>query len=122
VRLDDYIETNHVSRLDFVKVDVEGAERLVINGFLKGLARFQPILALEVSAAWSQDFGYLPTELLQEVRTLGYNQFDQVGKRGKLVPLKTFTHLNELRESIDVICSVAPSHDSRLLRLRSTGT
>ena len=37
-KLDDYIMENDISRIDFVKLDVEGAEKLVFEGSLETLS------------------------------------------------------------------------------------
>ena len=36
---DEYLEANHLDRVDFVKIDVEGAERQVLDGFVKTISR-----------------------------------------------------------------------------------
>jgi FkbM family methyltransferase len=36
---DEYVEANHIDRLDFVKIDVEGSERRVLDGFIKTISR-----------------------------------------------------------------------------------
>jgi FkbM family methyltransferase len=120
VTLDDFVEGHRLERVDFVKVDVEGAEWLVIGGFLKGLIRFKPVLVLELCSRWSQDFGYQPAQLLVNLQELGYNHFDEVGEAGRLIEMRSFDRLNESGDSVDVVCSVSSFHDSRLSRSRST--
>lgn len=46
--LDDYLRLQGFPKVDFVKVDVEGAEGLVIAGMKAVLARSQPILLIEL--------------------------------------------------------------------------
>jgi FkbM family methyltransferase len=119
VVLDDYVAEQSLNRIDFVKVDVEGAERLVFSGFVKSLTRFRPILAAELCAYWSKDFGYKPTEVIAMLQQLGYDRFDELGKSGRLLPIHSFDFLDNSSDSVDVICSVASKHNSRLSRLRS---
>ena len=78
------MEARRLHQIDFVKVDVEGAELLVVRGFLKSLHRFKPILMLEVSPRWSKDFGYQPAELLTTLQEAGYDRFDEVAENGRL--------------------------------------
>jgi FkbM family methyltransferase len=120
VTLDEYLEDRQLGRVDFVKVDVEGAERLVVSGFLKGLRQFRPLLVLELCSRWSKDFGYRPAELLMTLQELGYDRFDEVGKSGRLIELGNADRLDASEESVDVVCSVSLTHDSRLSRFRST--
>ena len=44
--IDAFIEANSITKLDFIKADIEGAERLMLQGAQQTLARFAPKLAL----------------------------------------------------------------------------
>ena len=46
-------------RIDFIKIDVEGAEEAVIAGMLATLRRDRPLLVLEFNAARARDPGAL---------------------------------------------------------------
>ena len=44
--IDDFVRENHLSRVDFIKADIEGFERHMLAGAQDTLARFAPKLAL----------------------------------------------------------------------------
>ena len=46
ISLDTFVERSGIDRIDFIKADIEGAERLMLRGAQKTLARFSPRLAL----------------------------------------------------------------------------
>jgi FkbM family methyltransferase len=46
---DSVINELQINRIDFIKIDVEGMEFLVINGLVKTLVRDRPIVVLELS-------------------------------------------------------------------------
>lgn len=46
ITLDSYVREKNLSRVDFIKMDVEGAELDVLKGAVTTIARFKPILAL----------------------------------------------------------------------------
>jgi FkbM family methyltransferase len=48
VTLDAYVRANHITRVDLIKIDVEGKEFQVLNGARDTLRRFQPILQVEL--------------------------------------------------------------------------
>ena len=48
VDLDYYVREKHIQRVDFIKLDVEGAEVDVIKGAATVIARFKPILAVSI--------------------------------------------------------------------------
>ena len=51
VRLDDYVSANAVTKVDVIKIDVEGGEDQVIEGAQRTIARDRPALLIEVAAS-----------------------------------------------------------------------
>ncbi len=49
VAIDDLLRWEGVERLDYMKIDVEGAETAVLQGAQKSIARFRPIIQAEVA-------------------------------------------------------------------------
>jgi len=66
--LDEYCRSKRVSRIDFIKMDVEGAELLVLKGGLKSIRRFKPVLLLETQKYLTKEFGYHPDEVFDLLR------------------------------------------------------
>lgn len=56
--LDGVVEDIRLDRLDFMKLDVEGAEPLVLNGALRTLHRFKPVVLFEVNPAALGTLGF----------------------------------------------------------------
>jgi FkbM family methyltransferase len=48
VALDDLVQWEHLMRVDFIKIDVEGAEEKVLEGAQETLKRFRPIIVMEI--------------------------------------------------------------------------
>ena len=69
--LDGYCEG--FERLDLVKIDVEGAELLVLRGGRRTLGRHAPLIFVEVFREWTRAFGFAPADVLEELRRLGYD-------------------------------------------------
>ena len=53
--IDSYISDKGIPKLDFIKVDVEGHEKYVIEGGIQTLRTFKPALFLEVGAETLED-------------------------------------------------------------------
>lgn len=51
ISLDEFVSENHLSKVDFIKIDVEGFEVQVIQGAIKTIETFRPILVFEYSLA-----------------------------------------------------------------------
>lgn len=70
--IDSFVEEKSLSRVDFIKIDVEGAEKLVLEGAIETLKKFRPKIIYECSNAWSKRFSYKPYEIVVLLHTLNY--------------------------------------------------
>jgi len=50
--IDDYVTKNRINRIDFIKMDIEGAERATIEGAKNTIAQFKPKLAVCIYHLW----------------------------------------------------------------------
>ncbi|MBS0411077.1 MAG: FkbM family methyltransferase [Proteobacteria bacterium] len=73
--LDAFAEARGLSRLDFIKMDIEGWEARALAGGRQTLARFLPFLFLEVDAAMLARAGDDPDSLFRWLGELGYRAF-----------------------------------------------
>jgi FkbM family methyltransferase len=74
------------SRVDLIKVDVEGAELPVLQGAHDLIGRFRPWLILEVQRDTSEAAGYDQADILRFLEPLAYT-FARIGRRGRLSTL-----------------------------------
>jgi FkbM family methyltransferase len=85
--LDDYLLRTQLSKVDFVKMDVEGAELSVLKGGGTLLRRRpRPIILCEVEDARTKPWGYEAQEIIQFLLRLDYGWFLPL-QDGHLVPL-----------------------------------
>jgi FkbM family methyltransferase len=83
--LDAFAAAQGLARIDFVKIDVEGAELEVLRGGEEVLRRFHPLLLVELNPSALRERGAGPAELLAVLADLGYETWE-VGRRGVLAP------------------------------------
>jgi FkbM family methyltransferase len=74
-RLDSLLHENALERLDFLKIDVEGAERRVLAGGLGALSRFRPLILLEVSDSSLKAQGSSRDELIRFLESQAYRLY-----------------------------------------------
>jgi FkbM family methyltransferase len=72
--LDAFLASEGVDHVDFVKMDVEGAELPALQGAQELVRCHRPNLLLEVDASHTEQFGYLPVDLLRYLYEAGYEQ------------------------------------------------
>ena len=70
--LDCFVEEQGLNRLDLIKVDIEGCERRFLLGAKKSLARFRPILLIELNPLALRWFGATVEELVGDLLDSGY--------------------------------------------------
>jgi|694.fasta_scaffold48211_7 FkbM family methyltransferase len=70
--LDSWVSRNGVEQVDLVKIDVEGAERLVLRGGWSMISTHKPVIFAELLRKWSAGFGYHPQQVVKELKDLGY--------------------------------------------------
>lgn len=74
--LDKYAE--NLTKIDFIKCDVEGAERLVLTGAVDSLRRHSPLLFVEIEPLWMSAFDSTTADIIADLRLLGYDTFRMV--------------------------------------------
>jgi len=73
LKLDDFLYENNVSKVDFLKIDVEGNELNVIKGGLNCIKSNKPILFLELLRKWAKEFNYHPNDVVKILDEIGYD-------------------------------------------------
>jgi FkbM family methyltransferase len=66
IRLDDWLQSNSVNRIDFIKLDIEGSELDALLGAHRALAHFHPTIVAETKCGWNHD------EILELLNAQGY--------------------------------------------------
>jgi len=86
-RLDDILAELQISRVDFIKLDVEGGELPVLQGALKLLNRSsRPAMLVEVQDIRTAPWGYPAREIVRFLMRLLYQWFS-IGPKGALLPI-----------------------------------
>lgn len=48
ISIDDFIENNNIEKVDFIKMDIEGAEPVALQGAIRTIKKFKPKLAIAI--------------------------------------------------------------------------
>jgi len=80
IKLDEFTPVSSLTKIDFIKIDVEGAELPSLQGAEHILRKHKPLLFVEVCKAWMKSFGYNAKELEAFLRSLSYSRFEVVGR------------------------------------------
>ena len=61
--IDKFVEENNIEKIDYIKMDVEGAERNILEGSIKTIKKFKPSLAIAIyhgEKLFMEDFYNIP--------------------------------------------------------------
>jgi len=75
-KLDDL----HIGHVDIIKIDTEGCEKFVILGGENTIRRDMPGILFEYHSTNTRQFGYKRREIIELLKSWGYNKFEQISK------------------------------------------
>jgi FkbM family methyltransferase len=83
----DEIYEDTLTRLDFIKIDIEGAELFALKGMHKHIEKFKPQILIELSEETFEAAGYTVKDMLDFLGSFGYKAYRI--NRGKLIECPT---------------------------------
>ena len=98
VAIDDWVKTSGLSKIDIIKLDIEGSELGALKGMKEVLQKQKPILIVEVNPETLSMFNLKPTDI--------YNYLGQLNFEGFLILENgRFKHLSqaELNQTTNVL-------------------
>ena len=84
--LDDWCAEQGLPRLDFIKLDVEGAEFLVLTGAEQVLARHRPVILAEFDPYWISTHGRTAEDVTQWAVAHSYRMLRWERHRRRFLP------------------------------------
>lgn len=84
--LDHFVEKQKITRLDFIKCDTEGAEKMVFAGGARVFSELRPVVYTEMLRKHAARFDYHPNEIIAMFRGWGYACYTSAENR--LIPFE----------------------------------
>ena len=101
--LNSYLEHNNVGSVDFIKVDVEGAELSLLRGSDRLFRQDeQPIWLMEMALNQTRNFGYTPNDLIEYFKKRGKYRFLKINEEA--IRFEEITGFDESDVGSNVIC------------------
>lgn len=82
--LDHFVKEHQITRMDFLKCDTEGAEKMVFGGGVRVFRELRPVVYTEMLRKHAARFDYHPNEIIEMFREWGYSC--HVAQDDRLVP------------------------------------
>jgi FkbM family methyltransferase len=116
LKLDDYLSQHDISRVDMIKMDVQGAEMGVLSGMKQTLLRNPRLLLFtEFWPHGLRRFGTEPQDVLSFLTDeIGLSLFHVQPEEERVVPVMPASFASETRnvdplQQIDLLCCASPS-------------
>lgn len=110
ITLDEFIRSNKVTKIDLIKMDIEGAELFALQGMREMLtAPDKPIIILEMTIGMMRQAGYGSRELLDFLSSYGYDCYEFVsgGLKGPLTSVipqsENYCFLTKYHQGLDKV-------------------
>lgn len=107
--LDDYVARSGITQLDFVKMDIEGAEWFALLGARSTIERWKPMMLLEINRDACGRLGYQPEQIWELLKPYGYRMWvigqsadasHQVDSLADLDRVNVILHLGTLPDNV----------------------
>lgn len=83
ISLDDFVEKFKIKNIDFIKIDVDGNEKFVLESAIKSLEKFKPIIFFELAPYLYKENNYEFDDLYNIFKNLNYNFYNSKLKKIK---------------------------------------
>ncbi len=104
--IDQWVNREEISSVNFIKIDVEGAEFSVLKSCRSLLEQNKPILYIEVVKSALERFGHSIEDIESLLSSLGYHFFKNMGARNSKhdrFQLARFKHLKDAGNFYDLL-------------------
>jgi len=90
IKLDDFIIQKKITDIDFIKLDVDGSELMVLKSGINFLKIKKPPIFMELAPYLYREHGYELNDLLEFISEIGY-QFYKIDPLQKIFNIKKFS-------------------------------
>ncbi len=116
ITLNSYLLEKKVRDIDFIKIDVEGAELMFLKGATKLFEqKTPPLIMAEMALATTKGFGYLPNDLIEFIRQRAAYEFYAIDEADET--LKKIEGFSSEDIGANVLCIPTNCDPKRLKKL-----
>lgn len=86
IKLDNFINENNIQKVDFIKIDIEGAELPALQGMVETITKNLPLVLIEISESVLTNAIYSADDIINFFKNHNYQLF-QIKENGFTQPL-----------------------------------
>ena len=103
ITLDEHAQETRLTRLDMIKMDIEGAEVSALQGARETICRYRPLVAVEYNRVPCRRAGTSVEELDALLDTLDYDRYTFLGRLQRF-RMDTFRQMPDAEAVLNVYC------------------
>jgi FkbM family methyltransferase len=92
------------SKIDFIKMDVEGYEYYAMLGMKNILSSYHPALLVEFTPVFYEKMGVSSKEILEYIFSFGYKIYDLEQNKKEILPADINEFLNQTKIQTNILC------------------
>lgn len=117
ITLDSYLTENQIGEVNFVKVDIEGAEKMMLEGAdILFKQKRPPIWEIEMALETTRGFDYLPNDLIEYIRGKADYEFYAIDEIN--FGLHRIENFSSEDKGANVLCLPKGHYHERLVQLK----
>ena len=98
IAIDDWLKTSGLTKIDLIKLDIEGSELAALKGMRAVLEEQRPVLIVEVNPETLSLFGLKPEDICNYLNQFNFDKF-LISENGRLEHLNS----NEINQTVNVL-------------------
>jgi FkbM family methyltransferase len=103
ITLDEFILNKGISKINFIKIDVDGHEPFVLEGALKSIQKYKPIIILEISHLHYLEAGITAWDFYNKLKKWGFYIFYEDERKEILTKNEFLIKCGSFSESYNII-------------------
>lgn len=100
--VDKFHDEHRLGRINFIKMDIEGAELSALKGAIQVLNQYRPVLLLEIEEQHTRNYDYTPQDIFRMLNSSGYRYAHYVNE-GDLIRLEIDVLTNDASSFNDLL-------------------
>lgn len=117
ITLSSYLEDKQIDEVNFVKMDIEGAEMMMLQGADRLFAQLRPpIWEIEMALDTTRGFGYLPNDLIRFISERAEYDFFAIDEQKFCI--RQIAGFADTEPGANVLCVPKDHYRDRLARLK----
>lgn len=104
--LDNYIVSLNLDKIDLIKIDVDGHDQFVLDGAMKTIRRYKPLIIIEISHIHYLEAGVTAWDFYEKLKAWGFFIYYEIDRKEILSRNEFLAKCGSFSQSYNIILSL----------------